>query len=251
MFRARSWRDGRARRRVVGNQCGERNYALPTLRCRVCAGSSDRAAEQVCDWLVLIDTGRCLYQGATEALLASVAPGLDVTPQRPSDVAVLARLLADHGHRVEASGDRLSVGVEGAEVSAVAAAVNQAAFSAGVVLVELTPRRATLERSDLSPEPLQVTLDLHELGLRSAMAMVTIVVGALHERLQLAPEEPQPWIPLNDTDSILKLTGINRCLDLALGQPNSSRAVLSLSVAPFRRHSSSIGCFLPALSACT
>ncbi|MBA3281211.1 MAG: ABC transporter ATP-binding protein, partial [Acidimicrobiia bacterium] len=33
--------------------------------------------EQVCDWLVLIDTGRSLYQGPTSALLDSVAPGLD------------------------------------------------------------------------------------------------------------------------------------------------------------------------------
>ena len=108
-----------------------------------------------------------------------------------------------------------------------------------------------LERSDLSPEALQVTLDLHELGLRSAMAMVTIVVGALHERLQLAPEEPQPWIPVNDTDSILKLTGINRCLDLALGQPEllAGRLVAQRCALPapllFHR------LLLPALSACT
>jgi ABC-2 type transport system ATP-binding protein len=39
--------------------------------------------EQVCDWLVLIDTGRSLYQGPTRDLLDGVAEGLAVVPQRP------------------------------------------------------------------------------------------------------------------------------------------------------------------------
>ena len=108
-----------------------------------------------------------------------------------------------------------------------------------------------LESGDLSPEPPQVALDQSELGLRSPMPIVAIV-GALHKRLKLAPEEPQPWIPVNDTDSILELTRVNRSLDLVLCQPEllTTRAVLSLSVAPFRRQSSSTGCSLPALLAC-
>lgn len=107
-------------------------------------------------------------------------------------------------------------------------------------------RAVLLKRADRSPEPLQLALDPCELGHRSPMPMVAIVVGALHERLKLAPEEPQPWIPVNDTDSILELTRVNRSLDLALGQSELLAGRLVSQLAPFRRQSSSTGCFLPA-----
>ena len=106
--------------------------------------------EQVCDWLVLIDTGRSLYQGPTAELLDGVVPGLAVVPQRRQDAVALQRLLVAHGHQVEVDGDRLTVGVDGADPSTVAASVNQTAFAAGMVLVELTPRRSTLEDRYLS-----------------------------------------------------------------------------------------------------
>ncbi len=38
--------------------------------------------EQACDWLVLIDTGRSLYQGSTSDLLDGATGGLAVVPQR-------------------------------------------------------------------------------------------------------------------------------------------------------------------------
>jgi ABC-2 type transport system ATP-binding protein len=101
--------------------------------------------EQVCDWLVLIDTGRSLYQGPTRELLDGVAEGLAVVPQRPEDQPVLRELLRARGHDVERRDDRLLVGVDGSDISALAAAVNQAAFDAGIVLVELNPLRTTLE----------------------------------------------------------------------------------------------------------
>ena len=47
--------------------------------------------EQVCDWLVLIDTGRSLYQGPTRELLDGVTAGLAVVPQRPDDQHASAR----------------------------------------------------------------------------------------------------------------------------------------------------------------
>ncbi len=75
-----------------------------------------------------------------------------------------------------------------------------------------------LERSDLSPAALQVALYPCQLGLRSPIPMVAIVVGALHKRLKLAPQESQPWVPVYATYSILELTGVNRSLDLLLGQ---------------------------------
>ncbi|HEV2069079.1 MAG TPA: ABC transporter ATP-binding protein [Acidimicrobiales bacterium] len=106
--------------------------------------------EQVCDWLVLIDTGRSLYQGPTRALLDSVAPRLDVVPQRSKDVETLHRLLVASGHQVEMNGERLTVSVDGTDPRTVAASVNETAFAAGMVLVELTRQHSTLEDRYLS-----------------------------------------------------------------------------------------------------
>jgi ABC-2 type transport system ATP-binding protein len=101
--------------------------------------------EQVCDWLVLIDTGRLLYQGPTRALLDGVVGGLAVVPESPSDLPVLRSVLVSRGHSVDAGGDRLVVGVGIDGAVEAAAAVNRAAFDAGIVVVELTPLRTTLE----------------------------------------------------------------------------------------------------------
>jgi ABC-2 type transport system ATP-binding protein len=106
--------------------------------------------EQVCDWLVLIDTGRSLYQGPTRDLLAGTAGGLAVVPERPADLPALRRLLTARGHDVALGDDRLVVAVDGLRISDLAAAVNRTAFDAGMVLVELSPLRTTLEDRYLS-----------------------------------------------------------------------------------------------------
>jgi ABC-2 type transport system ATP-binding protein len=106
--------------------------------------------EQVCDWLILIDTGRSLYQGPTRDLLDGVTGGLTVVPQRVEDQPVLRELLVAHGHEVHLQDDRLIVGVDGLDVTDLAASVNRAAFDAGMVLVELSPLRTTLEDRYLS-----------------------------------------------------------------------------------------------------
>ena len=106
--------------------------------------------EQVCDWLVLIDKGRSLYQGPTVSLLDGVVGGLVVRPQETSDTALLQRILATGGNEVAVGDGRLLVDVNGADVTALAADVNRAAFEAGIVLVELSPQRTTLEDRYLS-----------------------------------------------------------------------------------------------------
>ena len=106
--------------------------------------------EQVCDWLVLIDTGRSLYQGPTRELLDGVAGGLAVAPQHPADRPALRDVLVAGGHRVSDADERLVVDVDGCDVTSVAAAVNRAAFDAGIVLVELSPLRTSLEDRYLS-----------------------------------------------------------------------------------------------------
>jgi ABC-2 type transport system ATP-binding protein len=106
--------------------------------------------EQVCDWLVLIDTGRSLYQGPTRDLLDGASGGLAVAPQRDADKVPLRRLLVERGHDVRVDDGRLVVGTDGVDVGDLAADVNQAAFGAGMVLVELSPLRTTLEDRYLS-----------------------------------------------------------------------------------------------------
>jgi ABC-2 type transport system ATP-binding protein len=106
--------------------------------------------EQICDWLVLIETGRSLYQGPTRDLLDGVLDGLVVVPQRPDDTHLLRSVLEAGGLVVDERDDRLVVGIDGADVGELAAGVNRAAFDAGMVLVELSPLRTTLEDRYLS-----------------------------------------------------------------------------------------------------
>ncbi|MBA2496339.1 MAG: ATP-binding cassette domain-containing protein [Acidimicrobiia bacterium] len=106
--------------------------------------------EQVCDWLVLIDAGRSLYQGPTRDLLDGATAGLAVMTERPDDHLALFDLLVTGGHAVEPEDGRLVVRADGSDIAEVAAAVNRTAFAAGMVLVELSPQRTTLEDRYLS-----------------------------------------------------------------------------------------------------
>lgn len=101
--------------------------------------------EQVCDWLVLIDHGRSLYQGPTHDLLDNAVTGLVVAAQDPRHQTALRDVLVRHGHHVDLADGRLVVRLDGLNAGDVAAKVNQEAFDAGMVLVELAPLRTTLE----------------------------------------------------------------------------------------------------------
>ncbi|MGH9023868.1 MAG: hypothetical protein ACRDV9_12345, partial [Acidimicrobiia bacterium] len=86
-----------------------------------------------------------LYQGPTSDLLDGVTSGLAVVPQRPHDLPALRDLLGARGHRATLQDDRLVLSVDLAGAGDLAASVNRAAFEAGIVLVELSPLRTTLE----------------------------------------------------------------------------------------------------------
>jgi ABC-2 type transport system ATP-binding protein len=101
--------------------------------------------EQVCDWLVLIDTGRSLYQGPARAFLDAAGGGLALKPQRPDQLEPLFDLLVMRDLRVHRHDDRLVVTIDGVDAAEIAAAVNRAAFDAGIVLVELGIMRTSLE----------------------------------------------------------------------------------------------------------
>ena len=107
--------------------------------------------EQVCDWLVLIDTGRSLYQGPTADLLCGDASSLAVVAQRPDDHVSLRDVLVDRRYDVQIDEGRLVVHIVGSDdVGELAASVNRIAFDAGIVLVELSPQRSSLEDRYLS-----------------------------------------------------------------------------------------------------
>ena len=107
--------------------------------------------EQVCDWLILIDRGRSLYQGPAAGLQGGTT--LTLRTRRPDEAALVRQVLGCAGLTVSAS-DRDTDGSAGLEVAVddagcdpaeLAARVNQLAFDAGVVLAELAPRRRSLE----------------------------------------------------------------------------------------------------------
>jgi ABC-2 type transport system ATP-binding protein len=101
--------------------------------------------EQICDWLVIIDKGRLLFEGPTSELLTSSRTRLILAPRHRHDLPRLGRLLARHGHTVEPRDDHVLVAADGADPQRLAAELNVAAMDGGVVLAELSAAAATLE----------------------------------------------------------------------------------------------------------
>ena len=54
--------------------------------------------EQVCDWLIVIDGGRLVFQGPAAELLDRSGASLVVAPEHPGDLDRLRGLLAAAGH---------------------------------------------------------------------------------------------------------------------------------------------------------
>jgi ABC-2 type transport system ATP-binding protein len=104
--------------------------------------------EQVCDWMLLIDTGAVLYQGPTGQLLSE--RGLVAAPEHRTDLTRLHQTLTAHGFCVEAADEHLLVAnrftdANPDEGEPIGAAVNRVAFEAGITLAELHERRTSLE----------------------------------------------------------------------------------------------------------
>jgi ABC-2 type transport system ATP-binding protein len=101
--------------------------------------------EQVCHWLVMIDRGACLYQGASDQLLAAGGTRVVATPEAPDDLRRLEQALVASGHHVEFRSDHLVVVADGADPRSVAGAVSRDATAAGVVLARLETVATSLE----------------------------------------------------------------------------------------------------------
>jgi ABC-2 type transport system ATP-binding protein len=101
--------------------------------------------EQICDWLVIIDEGRLLFQGPTSELLTSAGARLIVAPEHDAELRRLGALISGRGHSVEWRDEHLVVRAENADARRLAAELNVAAMDAGVVLAELRAAGTTLE----------------------------------------------------------------------------------------------------------
>jgi ABC-2 type transport system ATP-binding protein len=101
--------------------------------------------EQVCDWLIVIDAGRLVFQGPAAELLERSGASVVVAPEHPDDLDRLSGLLAAAGHESRAGTAHLEIAVDGADARGLAAALNRAAGDGGIVLAELRVSRTSLE----------------------------------------------------------------------------------------------------------
>ncbi len=65
--------------------------------------------EQVCDWLVMIDEGRLVFQGPTADLMASAVTSLVIAPRDQRHLESLRALLVSTGYVVDRDEDHLTV----------------------------------------------------------------------------------------------------------------------------------------------
>jgi len=105
--------------------------------------------EQICDWFVVIDRGRVVFEGPSARLLGD-GDRVVAAPEAPADLQRLARLLEGMGHRVHARERDIAVPVGDSDPAVLAAALNRAAMEEGIVLAELRRAGADLETRYLS-----------------------------------------------------------------------------------------------------
>jgi ABC-2 type transport system ATP-binding protein len=101
--------------------------------------------EQVCDWLIVIDDGRLVFQGPASELLDRSGGSLAVAPEHPDDLQRLRALLEATGHESHTVDDHLEIAIDSGDPRTLAAALNRAASEGGIVLAELRVTGATLE----------------------------------------------------------------------------------------------------------
>jgi ABC-2 type transport system ATP-binding protein len=107
--------------------------------------------QQVCDWLVVIEHGRRIFQGPTARLLAG-GGRLTLACEHPAELPRLRNLLANRGLPATLDGDHVFVDLE--ELASAAtptgltgllAEINRAAMAEELTLVQLTVTHANLE----------------------------------------------------------------------------------------------------------
>jgi ABC-2 type transport system ATP-binding protein len=99
--------------------------------------------EAICDHLLMINSGRIVFQGSMADLLDAQRSELVATPEHPADVEALVRACGAAGHEARIDGDSVRV-VAGEEW---AAELNRRAMAAGITLRGLRSTRASLEEA--------------------------------------------------------------------------------------------------------
>jgi ABC-2 type transport system ATP-binding protein len=101
--------------------------------------------EQICDYVVMIRTGRLIHQGSVGELRATQRPDYFLAPEHNADRDLLIKLLQDAGCTVTPRPAEASVLVEAPGYGA--ADLNRLAAGGGIVLRQLTERTRSLERA--------------------------------------------------------------------------------------------------------
>ncbi len=101
--------------------------------------------EQVCDWLIVIDNGRLVFQGNPDDLVSGSGSSVLVAPEQPDDLERVAAMVRSAGYENEVEDDHLRIPVDGTDPRALAATANRIAAEGGVVLAELRLSQTSLE----------------------------------------------------------------------------------------------------------
>ena len=108
--------------------------------------------EQVADWLLIVEAGRLVYAGDVTGLASRTGPRIVLGPLAGGELTRLVTVVRAQGVDADEEGGRVVVALEagaGADAEQIAASLNHAAASAGILLSELHVRRPTLESSYL------------------------------------------------------------------------------------------------------
>jgi ABC-2 type transport system ATP-binding protein len=97
--------------------------------------------QQSADWLVVIKSGRVLFEGSVSDMLGEDQAVLVARPEHATDIAKLTRIARSAGYTTRRNGSRLHVH----STARYAAELNRTAAKQGVTLVELHMTQPTLE----------------------------------------------------------------------------------------------------------
>jgi ABC-2 type transport system ATP-binding protein len=99
--------------------------------------------EAVCDHLVMIDSGRIVFQGGVDKLIGAQRSDIVATPEHPADAQALAALCIAAGWPARVVGDDVHVQASASR----AAELNRQAMAGGITLRGLAVVRASLEEA--------------------------------------------------------------------------------------------------------
>ena len=99
--------------------------------------------QQICEHLVMIRSGRLVFQGTVDELTAAQHSQLLARTEKPEDIQRLLELVTAAGRSAHVEGDLLCV----TDGQGWAGELNRLAMGAGMTIVDLSERRATLEEA--------------------------------------------------------------------------------------------------------